>query len=177
MEKIEQMVERSKIEFRNGEYKSAIQGFLDAHKYFLDSNDSLAAAEMANNLSVAYLQAGQKKKALEIVQGTDLIFEEAGDTLKQAMALGNLAAALEALKQYKPAEEAYQRSADLFGVCGEKEFQSTVLKSLSALHIRQGKQLESIFSMQQSLDNQPTLSLKEKFLKRILKLPFKLLGK
>ncbi|MBE0687715.1 MAG: tetratricopeptide repeat protein [Anaerolineaceae bacterium] len=177
MENIDQIINQAKAQFQNGEYKLAIDGFKAAHKYYLTQEDALAAAEMANNLSVAYSQDGQKEKALEIVQGTEETFEQAGDTLKQAMTLGNQGTALEALKKFPEAEEAYKRSAELFGDCGEKEYRSTVLKSLSALHIRQGKQLESIFSMQQSLESQSQLSLKDRFLKALLKIPFKLLGR
>jgi tetratricopeptide (TPR) repeat protein len=177
MKNIDEHILQAKLNFQSGDYKNAIRGFLEAQEYFLNSNNEIMAAEMANNLSVAYLQDGQKKNALEIVEGTNLIFEQAGDTLRQALALGNLAAALEAMKRFPEAEDAYQKSAELFGQCNEKEYQSTVLKSLSALHIRQGKQLKSIFSMQQSLEHQPKPSLKDRLLKHFLKLPFKFLGK
>jgi hypothetical protein len=48
---------------------------------------------------------------------------------------------------------------------------------LSTLQIRQGKQLDSIISMQGSLSNKDNLSFKDRFLKVLLKLPFKFLGK
>ena len=173
--KIEQIVRQAKSDFQSGSYKNAISGFSTARQFFLDQGDSLNAAEMANNLSVAYLQNKQTQEALKIVLGTDLVFEEAGETLKQAIALGNIGAALEAQKDLEGAGEAYQKSADLFDEAGEKDMRSTVLKSLSAIHIRQGKQLESIFAMQKSLEGQKKLTFRERFLKRFLKLPFKFL--
>lgn len=173
--KIEQIVQQAKSDFQSGAYKDAISGFSTAHQFFLDQEDALNAAEMANNLSVAYLQNKQNQNALEIVQGTDIVFEEAGETLKQAIALGNIGAALEAKKDLEGAAEAYQKSADLFEESGERDMRSTVLKSLSAIHIRQGKQLESIFAMQKSLEGQKKLTFRERFLKRFLKLPFKFL--
>lgn len=152
--KIEQVIQQAKSDFQAGSYKNAISGFSSARQYYLDQDDALNAAEMANNLSVAFLQNKQNHNALEVVRGTDLVFEEAGETLKQAIALGNIGAALEAKKDLEGAAEAYQRSADLFEEAGEKDMRSTVLKSLSAIHIRQGKQLESIFAMQKSLEGQ-----------------------
>ena len=174
---IENIVASAKSSFQAKDYQNAIEGFLVAHAHYKDIEDEINAAEMANNLSVAYLQLGKKDQALAYVEGTDSVFETHNDISKQAIALGNYGAALEALKKFDAAAEAYQKSADLFETIGEKELRSHVLKSLSALQIRQGKQLDSIISMQGSLSNKENLTFKDRFLKVLLKLPFKFLGK
>ena len=120
-EALEQIIQSAKEDFQEGRFKNAIKGFESARQFFLENEDSVNAAEMANNLSVAYIQDKQGKKALDIVQGTDAIFEQAGEVQKQAVALGNIGAALEAQKDLKGAAEAYQKSADLFGEIGEME--------------------------------------------------------
>ena len=176
-EEINQINEQAKAAFQSEDYKGAIDLFQTAHQAYLDRGDNLNAAEMANNLSVVYLLNKQRKKSLEIVEGTDQIFAEAGDTLRHAIALSNIGAALESLKRFPEAEQAYQQSADLFEQLGENEMRSTVLKTMSALAIRQGKQLDSIFSMQKSLSSKEKLTVKERVLQQILKLPFKFLGK
>ena len=91
--------------------------------------------------------------------------------------MGNIGAALEALKKFPEAEQAYKESADLFEQVGEKEMRSTVLRSLSALAVRQGKQIESIYQMQRSLASKEKLTFKDRVMQQILKLPFKFLGK
>lgn len=174
---MELLTEQAKSAFRAENYKEAIDLFQTAYQHYHNQGDTLNAAEMANNLSVAYLQDKQRQKAYEVVKGTDQVFAEAGDPLKQAVALGNIGAALEGLKRFPEAEQAYKESVKLFEQAGEKEMRSTVLKSLSALAVRQGKQLESIFSMQQSLASKEKLTLRERVLQQILKLPFKFLGK
>ena len=174
---IESIVAAAKSSFQAKDYQNAIESFLVAHAHYKDIEDEINAAEMANNLSVAYLQLGKKDLALSYVEGTDLVFEAHNDISKQAIALGNYGAALEALKKFGEAAEAYQKSADLFELSGEKELRSHVLKSLATLQIRQGKQLDSIISMQGSLSNKENLSFKDRFLKVLLKLPFKFLGK
>lgn len=176
-QKIEKTISSAKLSFQNKDYHSAISGFQAAISFFKQTGDELNAAEMANNLSVAYLQLGKKEKALEAVAGTDLIFEKHNDKNRQATALGNYGAALEALKKYDKAGQAYQNSADLFEQAGEKELRSFVLKSLAALQIKQGKQLDSIFSMQKSLSVKENRSIKERFLDFLLKLPFRFLSK
>lgn len=173
----DQLIASAREAYLSGEYSQAIQLFEQARHVFLDQNEEVKAAEMANNLSTAYIKSKQKKKALEIVLGTDEIFRAAGQPLNQAIALGNIAAAYEELKEFEKAEEAYKSSALLFEQEGDAEKHSIVLKALSALYIRQGKQLEGIFSMQRSLSAEEKLTFREKVLKQILKLPFKFLGK
>lgn len=177
IQSIEEVVAEAKEFFQSKDYKKAIKGFEAAHKHYLNEGDELNAAEMANNLSVALLQRGKKAQALEIVQGTEQVFEKHDDVFRQAMALGNYASALEATKNFKEAELAYQKSADLFEQLGETEYRTTVMKSLAALQIRQGKQLESILSMQQSLSGKKNPSIKDRILSFLLKIPFRISNK
>jgi len=174
---LNQISEKAKQDFHDGKYKDAVQGFEAALEGLRAEGKTLEAAEMANNLSVAYLKNKKKQQALEIVLGTDQIFAEHNDVVKQAMALGNQAAALEALKRFDEAEQAYQQSADLLENTDEQELRRYVLQSLSALQLRQGRQLDGLISMKTGLDGQEKLSLRQRFLRWILKIPFKLVGK
>jgi len=177
IQRIEEIIAQAKASFEAKDYKKAIIGFEAAHLHFTETQDELNAAEMANNLSVSFLQTGKKAQALDVVEGTDLIFEKHNDQFRQAMSLGNYAAALESMKRYEEAGLAYQKSADLFEQLGETEFRTHVLKSLATLQIRQGKQLESILSMQQSLSAKKNLSVKDRILNFLLKIPFRLSSK
>lgn len=171
------LVEEAKSAFHSGNYKLAIQNFERARQDYLSHDLPLDAAEMANNLSVAFLQAKQNKNALEAVSGTASIFEEAGDIRRQAIALGNLGAAQEANKMREEAVASYKKSATLFEQCGEEEMRTTVLRSLSALQVRQGNQLESLLAMQRSIEAKKNPSLKDRFLLWLLKIPFRFIGK
>jgi len=170
---LEELINTSKELFHSKNYKKAISGFKVAHKHFQDIGDDLNSAEMANNLCVALLLDGKKKEALSIVEGTDIIFQNHNDSLKQAMALGNKASALEALSKFDEAMDVYQRSAELLESIGDTEYLPQILKSLSMIQLRRGKQFESLVSMQQSLDKKNKRSLKDRFMKFLLKIPFK----
>jgi tetratricopeptide (TPR) repeat protein len=174
---ISAFVEEAKSAFHSGNFHLAIQKFKQARHFYQDNDLPLEAAEMANNLSVAYLQAKQKKNALEAVSGTDSLFEEAGDIRRQAIALGNLGSAQEANKLREQAIISYKKSAELFEQCGDSEMRTTVLRSLSALQVRQGTQLESLLAMQRSLQAKEKLSLKDRILLWLLKIPFRFSGK
>ena len=82
--------------FREGRFAEAADAFAAAEQYFRDASDRSRAAQMANNRSVALLQAGKPRLALEAVHGTPEVFAETGEKGPRAQALGNLAAVLEA---------------------------------------------------------------------------------
>lgn len=171
---LDEIISTAKTNFHKGDFAKAIEGFTFAYDHYREIGDELNVAEMANNLSVAYLQSRKPKEALEIVEGTDKIFEAHQDITKQAMAIGNKGAALEALKKFDEAIEVYERSVELFDEAGEKELKSYVLKSLSALHIRKGSNFKSIYAMQRSINAKEELTLKDRILKFVLQIPQKL---
>ena len=78
------------------EYGSAAQDFESARKAYIDAGEDVLAAEMANNLSVTYIQMDRTNDALSIVEGTPQIFLAHGNQQLAGRAYGNLAAALEA---------------------------------------------------------------------------------
>lgn len=172
-----QLSEQGKIAFRDEDYPQAINYFKTAQASFATADQPLMAAETANNLSVAYLKNGDAAAALQAVEGTDTVFAQAGDTRRQAMALANQAAALEGLKNWNAALELYQKSSALLKDAGEKELRAYVLKSISAIQLRQGKQLEAVASMDASLDNKPNRGLLDRLLQRLIQWVYRLLGR
>jgi tetratricopeptide (TPR) repeat protein len=173
----EKLAEEGKKAYQRGKYSEASEKFQLAATGYQAQNNHLLVAEMKNNLSVALLQAGNAQAALEAVTGTEEVFKQAEDEVKQAMAIGNRAAALEVLKHLDEAEVAYQQSATLLKSNGETELYAHVMKSLSALQIRKGKQIEGIVNMKAGLEGIENPTLKQRILKKLLKLPFKFVGR
>ncbi len=172
-----QILELAKTAYEDEDYPRAAELYKAVENEFASSGDSLSAAEMANNRSVALLKAGDARGALQAVEGTEAIFFQANDVKRQAMALANKAAALDALKQFPKALELYEQSSELLKQIGENELRAYVLKSISSIQLRQGKQLEAIVSMQASLDNKPNPGVKDRFMKRLIQQVFKLLSR
>lgn len=173
----DQLAEEAKTAYQRGKYSEASRKFQIAITAYQSKDKPLLVAEMKNNLSVALLQDGDAQAALEAVEGTEIVFKEAGDEVKEAMAIGNRAAALEALKRLDEAEIAYQQSAELLKKKGENELLAHVMKSLSALQIRRGKQLEGIINMKSGLEGIENPSIKQRILQKLLKIPFKFIGR
>jgi len=162
--------EKGKIEYEKGNYSGAADLFSQAAQAYASAQDELNAAEMKNNQSVALLQAGKAKDALQATEGTEEIFENAGDLRRQAVAVGNRAAALEGLKKWNDALAEYDRAASLFEQAGAGDMHSVVRKAAANLNLKRGRFTDSQLDVYDSLRlvEKPTLTQRiMKFLIRI----------
>jgi tetratricopeptide (TPR) repeat protein len=166
----QQLAEQGKQAFAAKQFDQAASFFTEAASAYEALDDTLNAAEMKNNLSVALLQAGNAQAAYDAAAGTDEIFAQADDLKRQAMAYGNQAAALEALKKLDQALEAYEKSAALFADAGETEMRSMVLQSAATIELRRGKVTDSALSMIGSVESTKKPNLLQRFLKLILRI-------
>jgi tetratricopeptide (TPR) repeat protein len=169
----QQLVLEGQAEYGKGNFQSAANLFKAAADGFLSMGDELSAAEMANNRSVALLQGGDAKSALESAIGTDHIFLSNGDVKRQAMAIGNQAAALEKLGQPDEAIEFYKKSGELLASIGEFELRAYVFQAISALQLKQGRYLEAYAVMRAGVMEVKEPNLTQRLLKSLMDVPFK----
>ena len=163
--------------YQRGDYPAATEHFRAAAAAYQAAADSLMAAEMRNNASVAQLQAGNASAALAEVDGTPEIFAAFGDLCRQAMAVGNRAAALQGLNRVDEALAGYELSADLFYQAREPDLRMHALKAMSALQLESGRRLQALATMKGGLDDLKKPTLKQRFLQRLLDIPFRMWNK
>ena len=164
------LADQAKQEYEKGNFAEAAKMFDQVARAFASSNDELNAAEMKNNQSVALLQAGRAKDALDATEGTEQVFQQAGDLKRQGLAVGNRAAALEGLKNWREALAEYERAALLLEQAGEGDMHSVVRKAAANLNLKLGRFTESQMDVLDSLRlaEKPTLTQRiMKFLLRI----------
>jgi len=164
------LAEKGKKEYEQENYLAAAEQFDQAARAYASEKDHLNAAEMKNNQSVALLQAGKAKEALQATEGTEEIFQNAGDSKRQGIAVSNRAAALEGLKKWQEALVEYDRAASLFEGIGEGDMHSTVRKAAANLNLKRGRIVDSQMDVYDSLRlvKKPTLTQRlMKFLIRI----------
>ena len=70
------LAEKGKQEYELGNYLAAADLFSQAAQAHTSIQDELNAAEMKNNQSVALLQGGKAKEALQATEGTEDIFQK-----------------------------------------------------------------------------------------------------
>ncbi len=160
-----QLVEQGKQEYAKGNHATAADLFAQAAQVYADAQDELNAAEMKNNQSVALLQAGKAKEALDATDGTEEVFQKAGDLKSQGIAVGNRAAALEGLKKVDEALAEYERAASLLERAGEGDMHSIVRKAAANLNLKRGRVTAAQMDVYDSL----RLVEKPSFTQRILK--------
>jgi tetratricopeptide (TPR) repeat protein len=159
------LAEQGRQEYEKGAYIAAADRFAQAAQAYANAQDELNAAEMKNNQSVALLQAGKAKQALEATNGTEEIFQKAGDIKRQGIAIGNRAAALEGLKKWDEALAEYDRAATLLEQAGEGDMHSVVRKAAANLNLKRGRVVDSQMDVYDSL----RLVEKPNFTQRIMK--------
>jgi len=164
------LADKAKQEYEKGNFAIAAQMFSQAAQSYAATRDELNAAEMKNNQSVALLQAGKAKEALQATDGTEAIFQQAGDLKRQGGAVANRAAALEGLKNWKEALAEYDRAASILEQAGEGDMHSMVRKAAANLNLKLGRVTDSQMDVLDSLRlaEKPTLTQRiMKFLLRV----------
>jgi len=159
------IAEKGKKEYGKGNYAGAADLFRQAAQAYSAAQDGLNAAEMKNNQSVALLQAGKAKDALQAVEGTEEVFQKVGDLKRQGVAVGNRAAALEGLKKIDEALAEYERAASLFEQAGDGDMHSVVRKAAANLNLKRGR----ITAAQMDVYDSLRLVEKPNFTQRIMK--------
>jgi tetratricopeptide (TPR) repeat protein len=171
----EQLSDKGKEAYQNNDYEMAAVFFLEAEKSFQKDGDSLQAAEMANNRSVALLQAGKAKEAYAASQNTHLIFENVGDSLREGFALGNQAAALNELGKKSESLKLYRLSAEKLQQAGDRENLIVVQKTISSLELESGSKINAMSAMLDALRTKEKLTFREKILRKLFSLVSRLM--
>ena len=157
-------------------YLPAAESYQKAADGYHALGNSLLEAEMRNNQCVALLQAQEPRRALEAVQGTEEIFLEAGQLTKAGMALANKATALKELGRRESALEIFSRAGEIFQSANEDALFLQTMQSVSSLKFHSRDLLGALFAMQEGLEGVEKLTWRQRLLKKLLRIPDKLLN-
>lgn len=167
--------EFGRLAYEAGNYTAAADMFLKAQETCKLAGDTLQAAEMANNRSVALLQAGDPQAAYDACAGTETVFASSGDTLREGLALGNMAAALKELGRRDDSLRLYKLSADRLKKAGDKENLAIVHKTISAIEMEKGDNIGAMSAMLDALREKEKLTLRERFMRWLFSVASRLL--
>jgi len=165
-----QLAEQGKQEYGQENYLAAADLFSQAAQAYASAKDNVNAAEMKNNQSVALLQAGKAREALQATEGTEQIFQNAGDIKRQGIAVSNRAAALEGMKKWNEALAEYDRAARLFEQIGEGDMHSVVRKAAANINLKRGRLTDSQMDVYDSLRLVEKPTLTQRFMKFLIRI-------
>ncbi len=156
--------------YQEGDFESAARLYGEAASVFQAQDNLIAAAEMKNNQSVAFLQANDALAAYQAAAGTADVFAATGDTRRQGIALANEGTALEALKRVDQALEKYLQSAEAFKQADEDQLRASVLQAMAWIMLRRGKIAAALNYVRDSVADLKNPTFKQKIMRGLLRL-------
>lgn len=156
--------------YQEGDFERAARLYGEAASVFQTQGDSVTAAEMKNNQSVAFLQAGNALSAYETAAGTFEVFAAISDFRRQAIALANEATALQSLHRIDQALEKYLQSAEAFKQADEGQLRASVLQAVAWIMLRRGKIFEALGHIRASVEDLENPTFSQKIMKGLLRL-------
>lgn len=162
--------------FEEGMYEEAVQRFGQAQELFSAQGEEVEAAEMLNNLGVAYRIMHEWDKAQDALEEAKATFARLGDKQREAQALGNLGGLLASQGERLRAQEYLRQAADIFGELEEYQKQGETLMSLGAQMWKAGDRRGGIAAYQAGLFALENPKSSQKALRRLLQLADRLLG-
>lgn len=173
---LDQQAKQAMDLYRQGKPSQAVEIFTELQETYQMLGNTLKADEMANNMAVALLDLDQTGRAVDLVEKTPERFLSAGEPVLAAQAYGNLGTALAADGRAQEAEEAFRQSLKIFQEQGHDEGMTFAGQALSQLQLKQGRALEALASMEASLESQKKPGFRQRLMRKLLKLPFRLTG-
>ncbi|MFQ5399686.1 MAG: hypothetical protein ACE5E7_08825 [Anaerolineae bacterium] len=162
--------------FQRGDYGKALAAFETAASQFAATGDEAGQAEALNNLGVVQRVRGDRKAAMHTFMVAAAIFARLGDVGRRGQVLGNLGDLYAANRERREAARCYSEAAALLAQAGDMERQSRVLRALSLLTLRQGRWLEAMVRMEESLTAAPRVSLMQRLFRRLLRFVLGMMG-
>jgi tetratricopeptide (TPR) repeat protein len=163
--------------YREGEYSEAAGRFEAARELYTAVGDRAMAAEMMNNGGLCHRSLRHWEEAQAALEGALAEFRALGDRSREAQSLGNLGALAESRGDKQHAAELYEQAAALFAEAGDEQNRAYTLKSLSTLQLKQGRHFEALATMDSSLAAAPRLSPQQWALRKLIRVPMKLLNR
>jgi len=137
--------------FRDGSVAESASILEKLRGELIAQQDEGQAAEVGNDLGVAYYRLGRLDAARDAFEQSRSAFEKLGNGSGHARALGNIAQAQSRGGDKAAAEKNYARAAELFHDAGEKQFGFDTYRALSQMQMQRGRWLESLATYDHAL--------------------------
>ncbi len=162
--------------FQAGDYEGALDKFETAVSAYATAENLTGQAEMWNNIGVIQRMRGKHEPAQQALTQAAAAFAQIGDKNRQAQALGNLGDLHAFTKNQTEAARCYSDAAALFAQDGDTDKQGQVLRALSLMRLRQGRFVQAMMHMEESLTANPRPGFFGRIFRGMLRFVLKLMG-
>jgi tetratricopeptide (TPR) repeat protein len=156
--------------FAQEKYKETAECFLRAQRAYAEAGDELKAAEMLNNIGVAYRRGRKHKEAASALEEARQAFARLGDQQREAQTLGNLGGLYSKMKRYDEAQTCFQAAVDLFGQLDDRGRQAETLRAMAIMQFKRGQRSEALTTYEHGLYFLPNPTFLQRLLRFLLKL-------
>jgi len=163
--------------YQAGAYAEAIDAFINARAMYEKAGDQGSAAEVLNNQGVIYRMLGQLEEAEAAFTEARTLFARLGDTGRQAQATANLGMLAVARGKTEPAIVFFREAIAAFQTQGDRIRESDTWRTLSAAYLRKRRWLDALAAYSAALDCLPRLSLGQRFLRWLFRVPLYLIAR
>ena len=168
--------EAGEAHYRTGAYAEALEAFANARTAYDEAGDQASAAEILSNQGVVYRMLRQWNKAEKAFLEARDAFAHLGDTGRQAQATANLGMLANSKGWTKQAISYLEVAIAAFQAQGDGVRASDTWRALSRMYLKQGRWLDAVMAYSSALDCLPSLSLGQRFLRWLFRIPLRLLG-
>jgi len=168
--------EAGEAHYQAGAYAEAVESFANARIAYEEAVDLEGVAEMLNNQGVAYRMLHKWDKAETAFLEARGSFARLQDLGRQAQATANLGMLANSRGQTKQAIAYFKEAIAAFQSQGDRVRESDTWRALSKVFLRQRLWLEAVAAYSAALDSLPRLSLGQRLLHWLFRLPLRFLG-
>jgi tetratricopeptide (TPR) repeat protein len=156
--------------FAEERYDEAVAQFSQAQQAYVEAGDELKAAEMLNNVGVAYRRSRKNEEAAAALEEARRVFARAGDQQREAQALGNLGGLYSKMKRYDDAQACFQGAVDLFQELDDRTLQSETLRAMAIMQFKRGQRSKALVTYEDALYFLPNPNALQRLTRFMLKI-------
>lgn len=158
--------------FTQGQYEEAAEQFALAHRAYVQAGDDRKAAEMLNNEGVVFRRVRKYEEAAAALEKARQIFVRLLDQSSQAQVLGNLGGLYSIMKRYDESEACFREAVDLFQELDDRARQSETLRAMAIMQFKRGRRSQALATYEDAMYFLPNPS----FLQRVTRFLLKIRG-
>ncbi len=162
--------------YQQYDFEAATKAFEQAKDAYLEAGQKGSAAEMLVNIGLVHRSLDEGQQAIDVMQEALLTFQEMQDALRTAQTLGNLGGVYAKISDKEQAYNCYRQAADIFEELGEKQMYGETLAAMSALQVKDRKIMEGMSTYEAALENMDEINASQRVIKGLLGIRNRVLG-
>jgi tetratricopeptide (TPR) repeat protein len=163
-------------QYQKGSFAQAAGLFDQASQAYRAEGSPALAAEMQSNRGVALRGMKDYRQAATVLDEAVAELRRLNDTKRLGYALGNLGSVLLEANELPRAADVLNEAVTLLDPDADKQARSEVFRVLGEVRLKQGKYVDGMLNYEAGLRDEEKPNTQQKWLKKLLEKPLKMMG-